>query len=194
MISNNFVVVYDACVLYPAHLRDFLLHLALSSLFKAKWSDDIHEEWINSLSAARPDLKKSRLDRTKVLMDKAVPDALISRSRYEELLPSLQLPDQNDCHVLAAAIVCQAQLIVTFNLKDFPKSILGKYEIEAIHPDNFIFYLLDISSDEVINSIYLQQSILKNPPLTIQDILAILRKNGLPKSISKIESILNLTS
>lgn len=59
MISH-FTVVYDACVLYPAPLRDFLMRLALTDLFRARWTDRIHEEWIQTLLASRPDLKRER--------------------------------------------------------------------------------------------------------------------------------------
>ena len=73
----SYVVVYDACVLYPAPLRDFLMHLALTELFQARWSDAIHDEWIRNVLADRPNLR-SRLQRTRTLMDKAVPDSLVT--------------------------------------------------------------------------------------------------------------------
>jgi hypothetical protein len=41
----GFVAVYDACVLYPAPLRDLLMHLALSGLYHARWTERIHREW-----------------------------------------------------------------------------------------------------------------------------------------------------
>lgn len=46
---SQFAVVYDACVLYPAPLRDLLMHLAMTGLFRAKWTNAIHDEWITSL-------------------------------------------------------------------------------------------------------------------------------------------------
>ena len=106
----SYVVVYDACVLYPAPLRDFLMHLALTELFQARWSDAIHDEWIRNVLADRPNLR-SRLQRTRTLMDKAVPDSLVTG--YEPLNEKLDLPDPDDRHVLAAAIRCGAQAIVT---------------------------------------------------------------------------------
>ena len=79
-----YVVVYDACVLYPAPLRDFLLHLALSELFAAKWSDEIHEEWIGNLLEDRPDIA-GKLKRTRALMDEAVPDSRVTGYRDPRL-------------------------------------------------------------------------------------------------------------
>jgi predicted nucleic acid-binding protein len=141
---SNFSIVYDTCVLYPAPLRDFLMWLALTDLYRAKWSDEIHQEWIRNLIAERPDLTIDQLNRTKQLMDSDVRDALVIG--YEYLIPALDLPDPNDRHVLAAAIRSQSSLIVTFNLKDFPARELAKYDIEAIHPDDFILDLFDLDA------------------------------------------------
>ena len=111
----SFVAVFDACVLYPAPLRDLLLRLALTDLFRARWSAEIHDEWVRAVLARRPDLSPAILDRTRALMDGAVPDAVVTG--HEGLIPTLTLPDPDDRHVLAAAIRCQAGVIVTFNLR-----------------------------------------------------------------------------
>jgi hypothetical protein len=112
-----FIVFYDANVLYPAELRNFLMHLALMGVFRAKWSAEVHEEWIGSLLKNRRDLTRPQLERTRQLMDKAAPDALVTG--YEHLIPSLVLPDERDSHVLAAAIHVEASIIVTCNLMNF---------------------------------------------------------------------------
>lgn len=111
-------VVYDACVLYPAPLRDLLMLLALADLVHARWSSRIHEEWMRGVLAARPDLRREQLERTRDLMDAYVRDGLVTG--YEFLIPDLILPDPEDRHVLAAAIHSAADAIVTFNLDDFP--------------------------------------------------------------------------
>ena len=107
----NFVAMFAACVLYPASLRDLLLHLALTDLFRARWTDRIHEEWIGAVLNQRQDLTRAQRDRIRHLMNMAVPDCLVYS--YEELVDALQLPDVDDRHVLAAAIRCQAGVIVT---------------------------------------------------------------------------------
>ena len=68
-MSSHFTVVYDACVLYPAPLRDLLMHLALSDLYRARWSDMIHDEWTRNVLASRPDLTQDQLTRTRQLMN-----------------------------------------------------------------------------------------------------------------------------
>jgi predicted nucleic acid-binding protein len=109
-----FVVVYDACVLYPASVRDLLIRLARTGLFRARWTERILDECFRSIVVGRPDLE-GKLDRTRRLMEAAVPDALVSG--FESLAEKLTLPDADDRHVLAAAIRSGAQVIVTANLK-----------------------------------------------------------------------------
>jgi predicted nucleic acid-binding protein len=111
----RFSVILDACVLYPAVVRDAAMRLALTDLFKARWSDDIHDEWITALlRETKKDgsqrYKKDILYRTRDLMDKGVRDAKVSG--YEYLIPLIALPDPDDRHVVAAAIHAKADAIV----------------------------------------------------------------------------------
>jgi predicted nucleic acid-binding protein len=181
------IAFYDANVLYPAELRNFLMHLALAGLFRAKWSAAVHEEWISNLLENRPDLTRQKLERTRRLMDKATLDALVEG--YEDLIPSLRLPDENDRHVLAAAIRGEAQLIVTMNLKDFPEEVLQKYEIEALHPDEFVLQLIELAPDVVMDAAETHRQSLKNPPKSIEEFLASLEAQGLPKSVATLRML-----
>lgn len=183
---TNFSVVYDACVLYPAPLRDFLMRLALTDLFRAKWTEAIHEEWIRNVLAKRPELQ-AQLGRTKDLMDSHVRDALVTG--YEYLIPSLDLPDPNDRHVLAAAICSRSDLIVTFNLKDFPAETLSKYGIEAVHPDDFIADLFDLNASKVLEAAGRHRKSLKNPEKSVEDYLDTLLNQGLPETVSLLKSM-----
>src|SRR5207244_188431 len=108
-------------------------HLALTDLFGVKWTDQIHEEWIRSVLANRPDLTREQLNRTRDLMNRHVRDCLVTG--YDGLIPCLTLPDPDDRHVLAAEIRGRADVIVTFNLGDFPAAVLAGYRIDAQHPD-----------------------------------------------------------
>jgi predicted nucleic acid-binding protein len=139
----SFTAFYDACTLYPAPLRDLLMHLALTDLFRARWSDQIHDEWIRNVLKDRPDLKREQLERTRSLMNAHVRDCLVTG--YEDLIEGLTLPDPDDRHVLAAAIRGSASVIVTFNLDDFPPEHLGKFGVEAQHPGGFITHLIDLA-------------------------------------------------
>jgi predicted nucleic acid-binding protein len=184
---SNFSVLYDACVLYPAPLRDLLMHLALTDLYRAKWTNEIHDEWIRNVLANRGDLSRKLLERTRDLMNSHVRDCLIDG--YQELIQTLSLPDKDDRHVLAAAIHAKCAVIVTYNLKDFPKKTLDKYGIEAQHPDEFITHLIDLSPEAVCVAIRKHRLSLKNPPKTADEYLETLAKQSLNKTIVQLSSL-----
>lgn len=174
--------LYDACVLYPAPLRDLLVHLAITGPFQAKWTLQIQEEWIKNLLENRPDLKRERLERTSALMNQSIRDCLVTD--YESLVPALTLPDPNDRHVLAAAIVARADIIVTFNLADFPDAALQSHGIEAQHPDDFIRRQLDSSPEAVFLAVQRQRETLINPSKTAGELLDTLERQGLTETVA----------
>lgn len=177
-----FTALFDACVLYPAPLRDLLLELALKDLFRAKWTAAIHDEWIRNLLQQRPDLKPEQLQRTRELMDSHVRDCLVTD--YESLIAGLKLPDPDDRHVLAAAIRARADVIVTYNLDDFPAAALKPYGIEAQHPDEFIHHLSDLAPQLVALSAQRCRARLKNPPKNTEEYLGVLSDQRLPQTVA----------
>jgi len=183
-----FVVLYDACVLYPAPLRDLLVRLANTGVVRARWSAMILDECFRNLLEKRPELKPEALQRTRELMRRAVPDCMVTG--YQELIDGLLLPDPDDRHVLAAAIRAGAQAIVTFNLVDFPADRLGPYNIEAKHPDDFVVDTIDLSPGRVAKVIAEQSAALKNPPRTMLELLDTLRDQGLVRSVAKLRELL----
>ena len=180
---SKFTVIYDACVLYPAPLRDTLMRLAMTDLFKAHWTDHIHDEWTNALSRGNKS-KPEMLKRVRTLMDAHVKDAKVTG--YEPLIKTLALPDPDDRHVLAAAIRCGADAIVTFNLRDFPKAALSPYDIDVLPPDDFIYYQLDMAPSVCCLAIKNQRLALKNPPISVDELLTTLQKQQLPQTVSKL--------
>jgi hypothetical protein len=184
MRQSPFTAVYDACVLYPAPLRDFLMWLGLSGRYRARWSPQIHDEWKRNLLIKRPDLTPEQLDRTSGLMDLAIPDGLVTG--HEPLISGLTLPDPDDRHVLAAAIRCNASVIVTFNEKDFPATALAPYGIEAQHPDLFVDNLFDLDQAAVIAAAQRQRAQLKNPPLDVDLYLDVLLRQGLVQTVKAL--------
>ena len=175
------IVIYDACILYSAPLRDLFMRLALTDLYQAKWTNDIHEEWIRNLLKNRPDLTRAQLEKTKEKMNMHVRDCLITR--YKHLIKSIRLPDPNDKHVLAAAIQASAHIILTFNTTDFPSRALEKYNIKAQHPDLFLQHLLALAPSLVIQTIQETRRSLKKPPKATDEYLAILEQQSLPKTV-----------
>lgn len=157
------------------------MELSAAGLFRAKWTDRIQEEWIANLLSNRSDITRQQLDRTKRLMAEAVPDCLVQG--YEDLVSSLDLPDPDDRHVLAAAIHCKADVIVTFNLGDFPPEQLRKFDLEAQHPDEFIYHQFGLSTAAVVIAVQRCRERLKSPPLSAQQYLDTLEGQSLPQTV-----------
>lgn len=178
-----FIAIYDANVLYPGSLRDFLIRLGQTGLFQAKWTDQILDEMIDAIVAAQPELA-GRLQRTRELMNEAIPDVCVNG--YEHLISGLELPDPDDRHVLAAAIRSNAQVIVTSNLKDFPASQLDPYDIEAQSPDEFVLHVLELAPARVVGTLEDQARALTNPISSLDDLLDRLRVVGLPRAVAAI--------
>ncbi len=175
------IAVLDACVLYPATLRDFLLRLADEDAFIPKWSDEIVGEFVRGVLRDRHAVSPERLQRTVGLMNEVFPDARVTG--YNKWIKTITLPDPDDRHVLAVAIKAKATAIVTLNLKDFPASILAGHGIVAVHPDAFVVGLLQSALDMVERAFVAQRLSLKNPPVTMWDLLAKLEQQGLQDSV-----------
>lgn len=186
-MTPRHIVIYDACVLYPAPLRSFLMYLALTGLFRACWSDAIHDEWIRNLLANRPDLRKEDLMRVRTLMDSHVPGAVIRD--YERLIPTISLPDRQDRHVVAAAVQAHANFVVTFNLKHFPDNALVKYNLKAVHPDAFIVDMMKLDSATVVKAARYHRASLKNPPFSASEFLDCLQRQQLPATVSMLKPL-----
>jgi len=180
----TFTALYDACVLYPAPLRDLLLEFALTDLVRAKWSSHIHDEWIRAVLEDRPDLTAMQLRRTRDLMDLHARDCLVED--FEELIPSLTLPDPNDRHVLAAAICGRADVIVTYNLTDFPDKALQKYGITPQHPDEFLLHLFNLAPSIVCAAARTHRARLKHPPKTTAEYLETLERQSLTQLVAAL--------
>jgi len=176
----------DANVLYPAPLRDYLLHLASPGVYEPIWTAAIQDEWIRNLVKARPDINSANLEATRRSMEKAFPGSNVVG--YEFLIERLLLPDPDDRHVLAAAIKGEAQVIVTANLKDFPSTALKPYALRAEHPDVFISRHIDRDRQKALKALENQVKALKNPPLSRGKVLENLENTGLVKSVAKLKS------
>ncbi len=182
--SARYTAVLDACVLYPAPIRDLLLSLARQGLYHARWSASIEEEWVRNLLKNRPDLRPEQLRYTTERMLESIPDSMISG--YERLIATVQLPDPDDRHVVAAALVGHADAIVTLNLKDFPRSELDQLGLEAQHPDDFVVNQLHLNLPEALKAIKAMRKRLRKPPQSVAELLLTLERCGLPLTASML--------
>jgi len=187
---SSYTALLDSCVLYPAPVRDVLLQLAVTDIYKARWTVDIHREWIENLLESEPHRNRVDLERTRDLMDKATRDALVTG--YERIIPTLVLPDPNDRHVLAAAIVGGCHVIVTVNLKDFPPAALEPFGIEAQHPDEFLCNHLNLAEGLFCGCIHKIRRRLTKPPYTVEEYLDTLTRCGLVATAAELRPFAEL--
>lgn len=182
--SIRFTCVLDTNVIYPIVVRDLMFWFAHYDLFTPKWSAHIFDEWDvlmqrKGVSAAE---RKKRIDNA----NKAFPDALVTN--YESLIEGVKLPDVKDQHVLAAAIKTNANVIVTNNLKDFPKKYLATFGLTAKDADDFLTDIIDLNPEtavEAFKELVLHRT---NPDLDEFEMLEVLRNNGLRNTADYIHS------
>lgn len=171
-------------------MRDMLLRMAASNIVHARWSDKILDECFDAILRKRPDLQRASLLRTRDLMNSALPECMVRN--YEHLISTIQLPDDKDRHVLAAAMKCHAECIITLNIRDFPRATLADYSMKAVHPDTFVFKHIERDSELMQTIIIEQARALRRPSITIQDLLHKLHACGLATSSARLRSLLSL--
>lgn len=180
------IAIYDANVLYPSPLRDFLIRVAIEELVAARWSERILDEVFRSVARDRPGLDPARLARTRQRMCDAVLDSIVTG--FEDLEDAITLPDVDDRHVVAAAIRAGASVVVTFNLRDFPEAELARHGMTALHPDVFALELLARRPAVVLDVLANQAADLRSPPHSTLDVVTSLEKCGLGRFGAAVRS------
>lgn len=167
MTELRLKAVIDACVLFQAAVRDTLLRAAEAGLYEVYWSEIILDEISRNLLKTGT-MKQKQVQRLLAALRQFFPKAMVKG--FEYLIPEMK-NDDKDRHVLAAAVVAEAQVIVTSNLKDFPEQVLKPYEIEALSPDEFLIYLFDEAPKTMMEIVTQQAAELRNPPRTVTEVL-----------------------
>jgi predicted nucleic acid-binding protein len=188
-VSDRFVVVLDANVLYPYRVRDALLRFAEAGLFRARWSPTILDEWRRSLLARRPELAAS-IDAQIAAMKRAFPESCVTGG--ETLIGNLELPDSDDRHVLATAIRAGAEHIVTENLRDFPDATLNPLGITAITADDFLASTFELYPNDAFRAMRTMRREYGNPPFSPGEFIFDLQAKGLPKLASMLKESIDL--
>lgn len=160
------------------------MHLGQTGMYQPKWSAMIEDEWQRNLIKDRPDLNSDQIKRTGELMNRALPDAMVTG--FEPIVASIELPDVDDRHVVATAICSNAEIVVTFNLKDFPQKYLNNFCIEALHPDDFITDLFDLNQALVLLAVNTQRRYMRKPPKSVDEYLDALLRQGLPQTVKEL--------
>jgi len=185
---SHFAAVLDANVLYNYSLTCVLLELAEARLYRPIWSQDIHAEWMRAVRRTRPDLSEDSIARRRSMMDAALPESNVKG--YSRLIEGLALPDPGDRHVLAVAIRAKAQVIVTYNGRDFPAEVLDEFDLVAQHPDTFLRHLIDLSPNFVGARLRQMIAGFKRPPMSIDSYITLLERQSLPESAAVLRELL----
>ncbi len=187
--TARYTAVLDACVLYPALLRDVLLSLAHSDLYSAKWTAHIRDEWMRNLLKDRPQFRE-QIEAAAAAMEQAIPDCMVTG--YEHLIEGLRLPDPDDRHVLAAAIAGHADTIVTWNERDFPGEVLDAFGVEVQTPDEFVLNQIMLDKPTAIAAIKRMRERWTRPQMDSATLVDLFEKRGLPQSAAHLRDVVTL--
>jgi len=155
-----------------------LLTFAQLGLFRARITSTIMDEWTSNLIANKPQIEASVRQQAEAITEVFEECFVLG---FEPLIEGLELPDKDDRHVLAAAIKCSAQVIVTENLRDFPNDILEQYGVEALNADDMLANTYDLYPIECARALRVVRRRYDNPHFTPSEFLLDLTKCGMPK-------------
>lgn len=181
---NRFTAVIDTNVLLSNLSRNILLSLAEAGLYRPRWSQATFErEFGHHFLRLRPG-QEAAFSRLRQAMERAFPEALAIED--EQVMGSLTLPDQDDRHVLAAAIQTSAGVIVTRNLKDFPSDILAQHNVESKSDDDFISDCIDMSPLQAVLALKTMRERFKQPEVVADGLLLRMEQVGLPQAAAML--------
>lgn len=181
-----FPAFLDTCVLYPQYLSDTLLWQAESGTFRPLWSYDVLTELGRALSdPGKANLPQDKVERRLRQMQTTFPDAEVKG--YEHLVDGMTA-DPKDRHVLAAAVRANAEVLVTFNLKDFPESAVKSFDITVVHPDDFLLDQIDLYPARVLGCLddQVNRYVQINGPMTVGELLRPLERAGVPRFADEV--------
>jgi predicted nucleic acid-binding protein len=179
----TFPAFFDTNALFGFHLNDVFLALAERSAFRPLWSADVLEELRRNLKAYGID--SGRVERRIAAMIHSFPDATVTG--YEHLVATMTC-DPKDRHVLAAAVRANAEVLVTFNLKDFPAASVADYDIEIVHPDDFLLDQLDLFPGLTAGTIRQLVTDYSRPEISMNDLLVRLADAGVPRFATEVRT------
>jgi predicted nucleic acid-binding protein len=161
------VALLDTTVLFPFYLRDTLLRAAELELYQARWSRDILAELQRVLVEHR------RTDETQVrrlirAMRAAFPEA--EEVGYQSLIESMT-NDPGDRHVLAAAVHAKADVLVTSNVRHFPKRSVEPHGIQVQSANAFLLERLEQAPEQMLRILWDQATEFRAPRMTVGEIL-----------------------
>lgn len=183
-------VFADTNVLFPFSLMDLLLTLAEDYVHDLVWSDRLLDEW-QRVIVREGHRSGEAAARVAECIRTGFADACVPEEDYKHLLAELDGPDPDDVHHMAAAIAGHADILITWNLDDFPAEVLGRYGIAVAPPDPYLCALLDQQPVEVLTTIGRIARRKRRPPMTAYDIADALARAGAPAFAQRARRLLD---
>jgi hypothetical protein len=185
----------DACSLAGALKRNLLLSLAEADFYRLRWSTKILDETekaiIDILTKKEAKDPPGHAAYTRGQMEQAFQEATVEG--YDLLLPSIRgLPDANDAHVVAAAIMTRAHVIVTDNLKDFPTEILGPLGLSVVNTDDFLANTIALNEAAAINVIRKMRESFQRPEMNAEGLLLKIEAAELPATANLLKDFIEI--
>jgi predicted nucleic acid-binding protein len=175
-----FPAFLDTCSVFGAYLCDTLLRLAEAGTYRPLWSAGVLDELQRNLAARG--LPEEAVAHRISEMRRAFLDAEVHG--YDTLIEEMTC-DAKDRHVLAAAVRSHAEVLVTFNVTDFPETSVKPYDIEVVSPDDFLLDQLDLYPGLTVAALHAQAASYASPPMTVEDLLGRLTAAGVPRFASE---------
>lgn len=185
------IVLADANVLYSRVLRDYLLYAATVEVIEIRWSSAILEEATEHLTRNIAGFDLHAGDRLRAAMNHAFPEAEVEPdAEIARVITRLGLPDENDCHVLAAAVAVAADVLCTDNLRDFPPEAMDEVGIQLMSADALLSLLI-IEFPEQMHAAH-RLSVSRLSGATDRSTVAALRRAGAGRAAGLLAELLNV--
>lgn len=190
MFANRYTAVIDANVLVSAPKRDLIFTLARAEMYRFRWTERILTETETALVSVFSERGLSAEEATARAaascraMREAFPEAMIP-GRFDQVPPYPDFPDSEDHHIVHAAILSRASMIVTENLKHFPEPALEELELEARSADGFIADAIDLDQIRAAEAVKQLRQRLTRPAYSAEDLLDLWeQRHGLTQTVA----------
>ncbi|MFT4187169.1 MAG: PIN domain-containing protein [Aeromicrobium sp.] len=183
------VVLSDANVLYSRVIRDYLVYASDQQILTIKWTTAILDEVVRNLASNRPNFTHEAGARLIGLLNTAYPFAEVEvTAQAWESVSAFPLPDEDDRHVLAAAVAAEADILCTDNIKDFPSAVMDQIGVQAMTADDLLSHLA-IGFPAQMRAAH-RLAVSRLPGATDASTLAALRRAGCPVTAGRMAALL----
>lgn len=183
-------IFVDTNVLFPFSVMDLMLALTEDGIHEVLWSDALLDEWERVIVRQQRRSPESAAGITAVIREYFADSEVPERS-YAHLVDEMPSDDPDDRRHIAAAIAGQAEVIVTWNISDFPVGPLGELGLRVMDPDQYLQELVGEVPGEVVATVVRLSNEKRRPPLTPYDLVDMLAKAGVPMFAAEVRDRLD---